>query len=132
MVSRSSVLFIFLGFMVTGWSSCTDDAKDGLPTLVGRWDIKEATRNGRATESLVDLYLVFTDEGKLETNISGTAAQGNYVYEEQLIKTTNLPLSMDYEVVTLTDSTLQLKSTFRNFRFDFSFRRTVVDTKGQS
>jgi hypothetical protein len=126
MLRRSFILFSAIALMALTWSSCTDDAEISTPSLNGRWEIEDARRNGRTTESLVDLYMVFSDDGSFETNLSGSSALGNYVYKDQVIETSNVPLSMDYQVTELTDSTLQLKSTYRNYRFDFSFQRAGV------
>lgn len=132
MLSRSIILFITISLIAVSWSSCEDDTAASEPTLIGRWEIEEATRNGRATESLVDLYMVFTKEGVFETNLSGEVAQGKYVFEEEVITTTDVPLAMEYRVAALTDTTLQLKSTFRNYRFDFSFQRKGKEENTES
>ena len=126
MFRRSIILFFTLATLAICWSSCDDDADLSTPTLSGRWEIETATRNGRTTESLVDLYMVFKDNGGFETNLSGTVAQGKYIFAEDLIKTTDVPLAMDYRVEALTDTTLRLKSTYRNYRFDFLFQRVAT------
>ena len=132
MLRRSFILSFTLFALVLTWFSCTEDNDPASPSLNGRWQIEEALRNGRTTESLVDLYLVFGEDGGFETNLSGQPERGSYVFEEELITTSDVSIAMDYQVTELTDSTLHLKSNYRNFRFDFTFQRAIEIVKPET
>ncbi len=113
------LLFIFLASVV----ACKNDTADAGPSLFGRWEIQEARRNGRVTESLADLHFVFKEDGVLESNIGGTQGIGNFTRIGDEITTTDLNPALTYSIADLTDSTLHLKSSFSNYRFDFRLRR---------
>lgn len=125
MLRRSFALFSIVGSIALCWSACTSDVNLGAPTLIGRWEIEKATRNGRATESLDGLYMVFGTSNRFETNLSGVPEIGVYLQEEEVIKTEGVSLAMNYELALLTDSTMRLKSSYSNYRFDFSFLKVA-------
>lgn len=114
-----SILFIY-AIVFTG---CGKDAVDEGPQLEGRWEVEEARRNGRLTESLRGLYFDFGQEGSFTTNISGMDENGRYEVSENSIATSEVQLSLDYKINELSDSTLELTSVFQDYRFFFRFRR---------
>lgn len=62
-------LSLFLLLLCSGCS--VDTAEDKNKTLLwGRWDIKEAIRNGKVTEALEGIYFEFSPENKLVSNFN--------------------------------------------------------------
>ncbi|MEL6276522.1 MAG: hypothetical protein AAFU03_15600, partial [Bacteroidota bacterium] len=59
--------FLLLSIPLLSLLACTSDDTDQGPSLVGRWEIESAQRNGRPTESLDELYFEFTDQGGFST-----------------------------------------------------------------
>lgn len=122
--SSFSALLLLLVF-----NSCGKDAnQEKGPLLEGHWEIERALRNGREAESLSDLYFKIGPETRFETNISGAAESGDYEVAGDKIESKSLPLSLTYAIVGLTDSTLRLKTTVSNYRFELLLRR-VADEK---
>lgn len=81
---HKSVLFFAVLFFVT--TSCNNDPNDENPKfeenqLVGRWEIVEAFRNGKKTETLTDTFYEFSKEGQMTTNLTPTATEENFPYQ---------------------------------------------------
>lgn len=93
--------------------------------LPGQWDITEARRNGRLTESLKGLYFVFTTEGVFKTNLNGVPEEGQYELSDKQIVTTEVQLPLTYEIVEIKDSVLILESIFQSYHFYFNLKRSA-------
>ena len=117
------LLLLIIGLLLL--PSCTNDDNQAGPSLTGRWEIESAQRNGRPTESLDELYFEFTELGEFGTNIGGTPAQGQFTREDNNILSKGLQPELVYEIKNITDSTLDLKSRYGNYRFDFRLRRVA-------
>ncbi len=119
----ATILLVSCAGLATSCSSST--AADEALSLLGQWEIEEARRNGRPTESLTGLYFVFTPEGNFKTNMSGMPEEGTYTLDESKIITEQVQLPLTYNILTLNDSTLVLQSTYQHYRFDFNLRRSA-------
>lgn len=95
--------------------------------MLGRWDIQQGLRNGRATESLDELFFVFYEEGKMQTNISGNPADVTYELDGDQIHQQGGPLDITYNIESLTDSMLVLTTTINQYDFRLEMARTVLE-----
>lgn len=102
-----------------------DDEELLLDQLEGRWEIVSGKRNNRETETLSSLYYVFGPEESLETNLIGQAEQGSYSVDDLQIQQSGTSLETTYDIVAISDSTLHLRTTIRNTRFDFQLRKVA-------
>lgn len=118
----AAIFFLGCASMSTGCSSSTDET---ALNLLGQWEIEEARRNGRVTESLTGLYFVFTPEGVFKTNMNGMPEEGTYTLEESKIVTSLVQLPLTYSILTLNDTVLVLQSAYQHYRFDFNLRRAA-------
>ncbi len=100
-------------------SSCGDDNKVQLDLLQGKWTIDKAFRGERKTELLKDLFFEFHEDGKMMVNISGKPEQTKYELIDGVIHQTESSLDIDYQLKSLTDSTLVLQTVIRNIPFEF-------------
>ena len=56
-------------------TGCQDEQTSSKEELIlGRWEIQQAYRNGRTTESLEELYFEFYKDGKMNTNLLGSSS----------------------------------------------------------
>lgn len=110
-----------LFFSTLLFTACTDDgaANAKLQQLAQRWEIREASRNGRITESLDQLYFDFTADGTLKTNLSGATETGTYEMNDDQILQRGTQIEADYNVVNLSDTLLVLTTKIRNSSFKF-------------
>ncbi len=117
-------IFIVVGLFVSG---CISDAKKLDPSLLtGRWDVREALRNGQSTGTLDQLFFEFFEDGTMRTNLPSMES-ATYVVEGDLIKQRESPVQADYTIVTLNDSLLVLTTTISNYPFKFTMTRAVME-----
>lgn len=68
----------------------------------GRWMAAEATRDGRPTGTLTDLFFEFHPNDSLYTNISGNGLDMRYFIENNVIQQRKGPFDADYAIESLT------------------------------
>ncbi|MEL6669389.1 MAG: hypothetical protein AAFP08_10510 [Bacteroidota bacterium] len=129
---RASLIFsiLLLAF------SCGDDKPQDnppLPTdgleLEGRWELVEARRNNRPTQTFDGLYFVFGPENQFVTNLGGDESTGKFAYDERAeIVTTEVALPATYLIREHNDGELMLETELEGFAFRFLLNR-VVETK---
>lgn len=106
--------------------SCAGDQEDLLrEQLEGRWEIVTGKRNNRETETLSSLYFVFGPGDELETNLIGQSERGTFELDDNEIRQSGTSLDANYSIIDISDTTLHLRSTIRNTRFDFQLRKTA-------
>ncbi|MCP9235719.1 hypothetical protein [Lewinella sp. JB7] len=92
--------------------------------LTGRWDLVEARRDNVKTNLLEGLYFVFGEGGRFETNLLTNEAQsGTYSRDGTEIVTTEVEAPMTYEIESLDEDELLLRSRYQGFLFDFRMER---------
>lgn len=120
-MKNSGTLLLLLG-MVSFFACQTHNTEETAQLLLGRWELTQAMRNGKPTESLANLYFVFTPDGKLMTNMNmtGQAEEGTYELKDDQILQRNTQLKPDYTIESIADSNLVLTTELNgtSFRFD--------------
>lgn len=120
---QSALLIVGIGFIF----ACGEDDIQDTDLLLGRWDVQEALRSGRPTESLDNLFFEFFEEGKMRTNITGATVDGSYDLDGDQLKQRGGPLETTYTIQTLTDSVLILTTVINKFDFKLEFSRTLQE-----
>ncbi len=109
-------------------TSCSPEgAEQDEELLYGRWEIQRASRNGQATESLQNLFFEFYEDGNMTTNLSGSAEQAQFEWNNGRINQVGGPLEPTYNVRSLTDSSLILNTELRGYDFRFELRRQLQE-----
>lgn len=119
---NSSQLFALLLFATaTALSSCKQEPDPAQEYLTGRWEIREAFRNGKPTESLADLYFEFGNDGNMRTNLPVSETPGNARYElhKNHIRQQQGEMGLEYTIESISDTSLVLTTTLRDFNFRF-------------
>ncbi|MBK6947783.1 MAG: hypothetical protein IPH16_06700 [Haliscomenobacter sp.] len=117
----SGTQLLLLLLIPWSFSSCKKEI-DPTPQLVlGHWEIQEAYRNGKPTESLADLFFEFKEEGKMATNLPVTEVpmEASYEVKKGKIEQAQGDITLVYQIESLTDSSMVLKTNFRGFDFRF-------------
>lgn len=107
--------------------ACGEDNTEKVNQILGRWDIQEALRSGRPTESLDELFFEFYDEGKMRTNITGSTLDCSYEIDGDKLLQRGGPLEADYTIQTLSDSVLILTAMINKLDFKLQFTKTVQE-----
>lgn len=121
-------LFIAVSALLTGClflGSCGSDEDLTARQLAGRWEIDEALRNGRPTESLSGLYFRFGPEDRLVTNLNGREETGQYELEDNTVQQTGTTMDVVYQIESITDSTLTLRTQISQYDFRFDLRKVA-------
>ncbi len=120
---------IFLLTFFSFFQACgPEEAPDTKPTeILGRWELRDATRNGRPTESLVDLYFEFFLDGKMNTNIGGATESASYEIQDNEIRQTESQFEVNYEIRELSDSVLVLATELRGYAFRFTMSKALQE-----
>jgi hypothetical protein len=121
-LSKSIFVFIFLGLAFQFFVACSPPDPD-LKQLEGTWDIQEAQRNGRSTQTLENVYFKFDQDSLLTTNIFGDDNNFNIRYDYPKIEAIGSQFD-DLSVVLLDKDTLVLHAQIRDFRYNLSLLRT--------
>ena len=114
--------FAFFAFLAVaaGVSACkTEKQEDYSEKILGRWEIVEAKRNGDLTESLAGLFFEFQPGGAMRTNLSATEETAAYELQGDKILQRQSQIEADYTIEAVTDSTMTLTTTLRNYNFRF-------------
>ena len=114
-----SVLFLIGG---CSFFSCNFDAAEEAKTtelLQGHWDLLEAYRNGKKTETLTGTFFEFFPENKLTYNLAGSREEVEYVLDGQTITPENSRQNVTFLIEALDGEKLTLSMIMRNTPFKF-------------
>lgn len=110
--------------------SCQQDSKktaSNAELILGRWDIQEANRNGRPTESLAELYYEFYEDGSMRTNLTGASEQCKFELDNNSLYQRESKMDADYLIEELTDSTLVISTELRGSAFRFLLSKSIQE-----
>lgn len=104
--------------------ACGDDANSNAEAnlILGRWELKEAKRNGSITESLEGAYFDFKGEGKLRTNLLGHDEANTYEIKDGKLHQ-NGKQNITYDINTLDDKNLVLSMKMRGHTFNLTLAK---------
>lgn len=92
-------------------------------SLVGTWEMVEARRNNTPTNTLDNMTFQFGADGSFNTNMMQNETPGSYTVVDETIVTEGVDIPLIYELRELTDSSLVVRTEFRDFQFDFNMRK---------
>lgn len=114
-----SVLILVIALVGLGTNSCSEEDQTTRDQLIGRWELVEASRNGKPTQSLDGLYFVFEAEGEMETNLNMQAERGEFELADDNIRQIGTSIEPNYRIESISDSTMRLYTRLRNVQFRF-------------
>ncbi len=118
--------FLLAGIgLLTGCQEDQSDKKEEL--LLGRWEIQQAYRNGKTTESLEELYFEFYQDGKMKTNLLGATETASYELEDGKLLQLDSQMDINYNIQELNDSLLVMTTQLRDYDFRFRLRRSIQE-----
>lgn len=101
--------------------SCKTDKPKPEELLPGRWVAVEATRNGRPTGTLTDLFFEFLPNDSLFTNIAGSPQGMRYYVEDNVIQQRKGPFDADFNVQSINEQEMVVSTTLNGFDFVIRF-----------
>ena len=97
-------------------------------TLNGFWLLDSATRDGAPTNTLAGLFLEISPD-EITSNFGGDTLTSGYTYDEATRRIRHfIRDTFSYNIVNMSDSTLKINSTIRDYPFEFVFKRVQPDS----
>lgn len=103
-------------------SACSSDSVSTSERILGVWKIDKALRNERITNSLEGLYFQFLDSTSLQSNLLGDTMTFACIINKKSIQIEKAVIS-NFEIVSLTDTTMQLNTELQDNELSFYFKR---------
>ena len=113
---KKNLVFLTLIAILT---ACNNDSKSEVDTnlLLGKWEVNQATRDGKETSTLDQLYFAFSEDGSMETNMPTLDRASTYELSGSEIQQNGNGVENNYTVESLSDDELILITTIRNTEF---------------
>lgn len=120
-------ILISAGFLLIscGDEQQTAETQTSKDQLTQRWELMDAERNGKSTETLRDAYFDLQADGSGVVNLDGNAQNAQWEIEDNFLKisgTQSSFLSTDYAISDLQDSTMTLSVELRKTAFVMRFK----------
>lgn len=114
---------------------CTNDQPvENLPELSvdklqGRWELSSALRNNRSTETLTGTYYFFNNDS-VTTNLTpeGKDQTFHFKFHNNQIKLENDADFMAFDIASLNDTLLEMRTEIRGHKFLLSFKKQIPDS----
>ncbi len=121
--------FIIVAFLLVV-AACASEPKAVIEAsqLVGRWEIEQATRAGKPTATLDQLFFVFSEDGTMETNLPTFEGQSAYKLNDNIVRQDGAT-EAKYTIESLNESQLILTTELRGFEFRFLLNRATIQDK---
>ncbi|MEL6718864.1 MAG: lipocalin family protein [Bacteroidota bacterium] len=108
-------------------TACNTDPKTEVDTnqLLGKWEVNEATRDGKETSTLDQLYFTFSEDGNMETNMPTLDRVSTYALKGSEIQQRGSGIENDYIIESLSDDKLILVTNIRNTEFRMILNKSL-------
>ena len=118
-------LIVFLTCALLG--SCKSDKAELETTSIdGEWEIVSATRDRKLTKTVDGAIFLFDlNTQSMTTDLLGSKASSPFHLSDNVIKQ-EIP-EISYEIVSLSDTSMQLAMTMRNTDFGFLLKRPETE-----
>ncbi len=90
--------------------------------IEGTWNVAEAKRNGKSTQTLSRAYYHFSSRMELETNFAGSVTETTYTLEDNTL-VQHGDQDIRYIITDWQDSTFVMTFTIQDFKFEFVLKR---------
>jgi len=123
---KPTIVFLLLT-LTAFFFTCQSEPDNAELLLQGRWEIQNAYRNGQPTRTLEGLFFEFTKAGIMKTNLPISAENAAYEMDDGTIRQIDVDEPLQFEILSITDSTLTLGSEIRDFDFRFVLNRRAAE-----
>lgn len=113
------------------FAACQNETKDTNyeELILGRWELIEALRDGKPTETLTGIYFEFKPEGRVVSNLAGQEEESKFELEGKNIGQKGGQIAVNYQIEELNDSLLVLTFSLRQVNFRLKLDRVVSTTE---
>ena len=104
---------------------CGDDNSIQIADLTGRWEIQEAFRDGKSTDTMEGMYFEFVEDGQLTTNMTGADETYRFELDGNKVQQREGTIETDYVIESLLEQELILTTTLRGKQFRMVLQQTA-------
>jgi hypothetical protein len=121
------VFSIFFFLMIL--SACGSEApvKNADELILGHWELSEASRNGKPTNTLEGLYFDFFQDGHMRTNFPGQAGSARYRIIDNVVEQYETDQPLKLAISSLSDSTLIFETEIQAFHFQLNMKKVLLE-----
>lgn len=112
---------VVIGLLSLLACSGTPDVQEVLPG--GRWMVASATRDGKPTGTLSDLYFEFHANDSLVTNITGVPGEMRWYVQNGVIQQRKGSFDADYKVEKISADEMEVTTTLNGSEFVILFSK---------
>ena len=94
--------------------------------LIGKWDLREAKRNGEVTETLSGMFFEFRAPDTLINNMLGGYSVYQFVFDDQKISQTG-SFETVYDVLSFSDTSLVISTYIQGHTFNFDLKPAEIE-----
>jgi len=110
------VFWFFLILLVLPLCQACKEKAVPISSLLGKWNIIAAERNGRTTQTLESVYFTFSDETSMTTNLFGTDQQLKVQYNDGEFRVNGSTMT-HLDVLALQADTLFLGTNIEGYLY---------------
>jgi predicted porin len=108
-------------------SACQPEGMNVQPKdIEGTWNVAEAKRNGKSTQTLSRAYYHFSDNMEVETNFAGSVTEATYTLEDNILVQRGQEV-IRYTISDWKDSSFVMNFTIQDFNFEFLLKRDTLN-----
>ncbi len=115
--SKYRLIFACSLLLIVAMIGCIED-KSAEVDLKGYWEIVKASRNNKTTSTLENAFINIENDSTLSTNLLRKEIRSTYVRDNDKIRQSS-PELIEYQILNLTDDTLELHTEIRGYDFNF-------------
>ena len=115
--SKYRLIFACSLLLIVAMIGCIED-KSAEVDLKGYWEIVKASRDNKTTSTLENAFINIENDSTLSTNLLRKEIRSTYVRDNDKIRQSS-PELIEYQILNLTDDTLELHTEIRGYDFNF-------------
>ena len=106
-------------------AACIGENGPNESSIIGMWELDEATRDGQNTTLLEGVFFEFFEDGSLKTNfnLSGAEALSKYDLKGLRIIQSESELNLDYNIAEINDTSLVLDTELRGAKYQLLLKK---------
>jgi len=105
--------------------SCADsETAKNEEMILGRWELKQAVRNGKMTDALKGIFFDFKEEGKMVSNFNFNAEEQalDYTINKKVLAQKGTE-NLTYAIEKISTTELILSTEYKKFKFELQLEK---------
>ncbi len=127
------LLFFSIMLLISACDNEPNEPRFNKQHLIGKWELTDAWRNSKRTETLTGTYYEFQEQDIMITNLTPDLSEQQYKYEfdgKSIIQKGEPEII--YTLDSLSSSTLIFSMSINNFPFKLAMTKTVENNSNLS